>query len=125
MGVGGASGSRAALHVVAGGSGSSADLGSSVGSGAAGRRSTHLEGREGSDNRDEGDGEEGLEAEHDDRFEDRTEGLLVGDDEKGILPGSYTHPIARRTELYGAIRRRSRGRSSVTGTDEIVMPPLL
>jgi hypothetical protein len=68
VGIGGASGSRAALHVVAGGSGSGADLSSSVGGGAAGGGSAHLEGREGSDNRDESDGEEGLEAEHVDRL---------------------------------------------------------
>lgn len=64
VGVGGATGSRAALHVLAGGSGSSADLRGSVGGRAAGGGGALLEGREGGDDRDEGDSEEGLEANH-------------------------------------------------------------
>lgn len=68
VGVGGATGGRAGLVVLAGGSGSSADLGGSVGGRAAGGGGALLEGREGGDDRDEGDGEEGLEAKHIDRL---------------------------------------------------------
>lgn len=66
VGVGGATGGRAVLDVLAGGSCSRADLGGSVGGGSTGGGSAHLEGREGGDGRDQGNGEEGLKAEHDD-----------------------------------------------------------
>lgn len=68
MGVGRATGGRAGLVVLAGGSGSSADLGGSVRGGPAGGGSALLEGGESGDNCDQGDGEEGLEAEHVDRL---------------------------------------------------------
>lgn len=68
VGVAGATSGRSVLIVLAGGSGSSADLSCGVGGGPASGGVAHIKGGEGGNGRDESDGEEGLEAKHLDRL---------------------------------------------------------